>query len=209
MLLSFSTLLCFNSLCKSSVCWIHAFSSNSFTTALLADLVIVHLFFAAIDRWKALMPVSLEAASAFMVCSSVLSIGFLSKLLLVLRTERAPFSNAWVWLHVKQVQYISYCPSNIILILEQHCTLPDSNQLLSFLVSEWNEDKYSKDLDGHTLYASCGTECYVYTAKDGKVTRKQVLTNNEEHAWGGWHAHSLTFETCEWLKPTVRSCRPL
>jgi hypothetical protein len=53
--------------------------------------------------------------------------------------------------------------------------------LLSFLTVEWSQDKYSEILEGHTLYVSCGKECFVYTTNDGVVSRDIVVSMRNEH----------------------------
>ena len=53
--------------------------------------------------------------------------------------------------------------------------------LLSFLARDWRRDDYSQQLEGRTLYVSCGTECYVYTATDGKVTSDIIPTMENSH----------------------------
>lgn len=53
--------------------------------------------------------------------------------------------------------------------------------LLSFVAGELSRDKYREDLSGHILYVSCGTVCFVYTAKGKRVTRDKVPTMENTH----------------------------
>ena len=48
--------------------------------------------------------------------------------------------------------------------------------LLSFLAQAWRRDDYSQYLEGRMLYITDGTECYVYTAVNSKVTSDLVPT---------------------------------
>ena len=61
--------------------------------ALLAERVITHLLRAVADVVKDDTPLSLDAASAFTLCSRVKSTGALEKGFSVLFTVKAPFSS--------------------------------------------------------------------------------------------------------------------
>ena len=69
---------------------IPAISSRDQIIAPLKNLVTVHLFLAETFCVKAVIPVCLEAASLFIVCSNVMSTELLEKAGLLRRTESAP-----------------------------------------------------------------------------------------------------------------------
>ena len=53
--------------------------------------------------------------------------------------------------------------------------------LFSFLALEWAKDKYRDNIAGHTLYVSCGKECFRYTATSDGATKTCVESMTKEH----------------------------
>ena len=53
--------------------------------------------------------------------------------------------------------------------------------LLSFLAREWSKDEYRDNIAGHTLYVSCGKECFRYTATSDGVNKTCVESMTNEH----------------------------
>ena len=97
--LSLTILYGFTSCEVSSLIVKPAISSKHPTTAPLTVLVIVHRFLAFTHCVKAAIPVCLEDASLFTVCSSVKSTELRENDFEVRRIERAPpgWLTEWVW----------------------------------------------------------------------------------------------------------------
>ena len=50
-------------------------------------------------------------------------------------------------------------------------------ELIRYFLSDWKCDRFSAKLLGHSLYISCGDECFLLTSLDGKVTETNRIAD--------------------------------